>query len=106
MEIILTDSNFEEEVKKSNIPVMVDFYADWCGPCKMMAPLVAQLSEEYCGKCKIAKCNVTDYPGPASEYKTMSIPAFLFFKEGKVVDSVVGAVSKNELADRIKQVLA
>lgn len=106
MEIILADSNFEEEVKKSNIPVMVDFYADWCGPCKMMAPLVAQLSEEYCGKCKIAKCNVTDYPGPASEYKIMSIPAFLFFKEGKVVDSVVGAVSKNELADRIKQVLA
>lgn len=106
MEMILTDSNFEEEVKKSNIPVMVDFYADWCGPCKMMAPLVAQLSEEYCGKCKIAKCNVTDYPGPASEYKIMSIPAFLFFKEGKVVDSVVGAVSKNELADRIKQVLA
>lgn len=106
MEIILTDSNFEEEVKKSNIPVMVDFYADWCGPCKMMAPLVAQLSEEYSGKCKIAKCNVTDYPGPASEYKIMSIPAFLFFKEGKVVDSVVGAVSKNELADRIKQVLA
>ena len=106
MEIILTDSNFEEEVKKSNIPVMVDFYADWCGPCKMMAPLVAQLSEEYDGKCKIAKCNVTDYPEPASEYKIMSIPAFLFFKEGKVVDSVVGAVSKNELADRIKQVLA
>ena len=106
MEIILTDSNFEEEVKKSNIPVMVDFYADWCGPCKMMAPLVAQLSEEYCGKCKIAKCNVTDYPGPASEYKIMSIPAFLFFKEGKVVDSVVGAVSKSELADKIKQVLA
>lgn len=106
MEIILADSNFEEEVKKSNIPVMVDFYADWCGPCKMMAPLVAQLSEEYSGKCKIAKCNVTDYPGPASEYKIMSIPAFLFFKEGKVVDSVVGAVSKNELADRIKQVLA
>ena len=106
MEVILSDSNFEEEVKKSTIPVMVDFYADWCGPCKMMAPLVAQLSEEYSGRCKIAKCNVTDYPGPASEYKIMSIPAFLFFKEGKVVDSVVGAVSKNELADRIKQVLA
>lgn len=88
MEVILTDSNFEEEVKKSTIPVMVDFYADWCGPCKMMAPLVAQLSEEYSGRCKIAKCNVTDYPGPASEYKIMSIPAFLFFKEGKVVDSV------------------
>ena len=83
MEVILSDSNFEEEVKKSTIPVMVDFYADWCGPCKMMAPLVAQLSEEYSGRCKIAKCNVTDYPGPASEYKIMSIPAFLFFKERK-----------------------
>ena len=106
MEVILTDSNFEEEVKKSTIPVMVDFYADWCGPCKMMAPLVAQLSEEYSGRCKIAKCNVTDYPGPASEYKIMSIPPFLFFKEGKVVDSVVGAVSKNELAGKIEQVLA
>lgn len=106
MEVILTDSNFEEEVKKSTIPVMVDFYADWCGPCKMMAPLVEQLSEEYSGRCKIAKCNVTDYPGPASEYKIMSIPAFLFFKEGKVVDSVVGAVSKNELAGKIEQVLA
>ncbi len=106
MEVILTDSNFEEEVKKSTIPVMVDFYADWCGPCKMMAPLVAQLSEEYSGRCKVAKCNVTDYPGPASEYKIMSIPAFLFFKEGKVVDSVVGAVSKNELAGKIEQVLA
>ena len=106
MVVILTDSNFEEEVKKSTIPVMVDFYADWCGPCKMMAPLVAQLSEEYSGRCKVAKCNVTDYPGPASEYKIMSIPAFLFFKEGKVVDSVVGAVSKNELAGKIEQVLA
>lgn len=106
MEVILSDSNFEEEVKKSTIPVMVDFYADWCGPCKMIAPLVAQLSEEYSGRCKIAKCNVTDYPGPASEYKIMSIPAFLFFKEGKVVDSVVGAVSKNELAGKIEQVLA
>ena len=106
MEVILTDSNFEEEVKKSTIPVMVDFYADWCGPCKMMAPLVAQLSEEYSGRCKVAKCNVTDYPGPASEYKIMSIPAFLFFKEGKVVDSVVGAVSKNELAGKIELVLA
>ena len=106
MEVILTDSNFEEEVKKSTIPVMVDFYVDWCGPCKMMAPLVAQLSEEYSGRCKVAKCNVTDYPGPASEYKIMSIPAFLFFKEGKVVDSVVGAVSKNELAGKIEQVLA
>ena len=106
MEVILTDSNFEEEVKKSTIPVMVDFYADWCGPCKMMAPLVAQLSEEYSGRCKIAKCNVTDYPGPASEYKIMSIPAFLFFKEGKGGDSVVGAVSKNELAGKIEKVLA
>ena len=106
MELKITDENFEAEVKKSTLPVMVDFYADWCGPCKMMAPLVAQLAEEYSGKCKIGKCNTDDNPKAAGEFRVMSIPTFLFFKGGKVVDTVMGAVNKTVLEEKIKQVLA
>ncbi len=106
MELKITDNNFEDEVKKSTLPVMVDFYADWCGPCKMMAPLVAQLATQYSGKCKIGKCNTDENPRSAGEFKIMSIPTILFFKEGKVVDSVIGAVSKTVLEEKIKQVLA
>ena len=79
MELKITDNNFETEVKKSNIPVLVDFYADWCGPCKMMAPLVAQLAEAYDGKCKIGKCNVDENQELAREFRVMSIPTFIFF---------------------------
>lgn len=106
MEVKITDSNFEAEVKESSIPVLVDFYADWCGPCKMMAPLVAQLAENYSGKCKIGKCNTDENPGLSRQFKIMSIPTFIFFKEGKTVETVIGAVSKNELEEKIKQVLA
>lgn len=106
MELKITDNNFEEEVKKSDLPVMVDFYADWCGPCKMMAPLVAGLAESYSSKCKIGKCNTDENPNLSREFKIMSIPTFLFFKDGKLTDTVIGAVSKNELEEKIKQVLA
>lgn len=106
MELKITDNNFETEVKKSNIPVLVDFYADWCGPCKMMAPLVAQLAEAYDGKCKIGKCNVDENQELAREFRVMSIPTFIFFKDGKAVETLIGAVSKNELEAKIKQVLA
>ena len=106
MELKITDNNFEIEVKKSNIPVLVDFYADWCGPCKMMAPLVAQLAETYDGKCKIGKCNVDENQELAREFRVMSIPTFIFFKDGKAVETLIGAVSKNELEAKIKQVLA
>lgn len=106
MELKITDNNFETEVKKSNIPVLVDFYADWCGPCKMMAPLVAQLAEAYDGKCKIGKCNVDENQKLAREFRVMSIPTFIFFKDGKAVETLIGAVSKNELEVKIKQVLA
>ncbi len=106
MELKITDNNFETEVKKSNIPVLVDFYADWCGPCKMMAPLVAQLAETYDGKCKIGKCNVDENQELAREFRVMSIPTFIFFKDGKAVETLIGAVSKNELEAKIKQVLA
>lgn len=106
MELKITDDNFEAEVKESELPVMVDFYADWCGPCKMMAPLVAQLAEEYDGKCRIGKCNTDENPKMAGEFKVMSIPTFIFFKDGKAVDSVIGAVSKTVLEEKLKQVLA
>ncbi len=106
MELKITDSNFEAEVKKSTLPVMVDFYADWCGPCKMMGPLVEQLAEKYSGTCKIGKCNVDDNPATAAQFKVMSIPTFIFFKNGEAVDTVIGAVSKTVLEEKIKQVLA
>ena len=106
MEVKITDGNFDAEVKESKLPVLVDFYADWCGPCKMMAPLVAQLSEESEGTCKVGKCNVDENPQTASMFRVMSIPTFVLFLDGKAVDTVVGAVSKTALQEKIKQVLA
>ena len=106
MEIKITDNNFEAEVKKSSMPVLVDFYADWCGPCKMMAPLVAQLAESYEGKCKVGKCNTDENSALTREYRIMSIPTFILFKDGEVAETIIGAVSKNELEAKIKQVLA
>ncbi len=106
METKITDSNFEVEIKESKLPAMVDFYADWCGPCKMMAPLVEQLAETYGEKCKIGKCNIDENPVLQKEFKVMSIPTFVFFKDGKAVDTLMGVVSKNELEDKIKQVMA
>ena len=106
MSILIVNKNNFDSVKNSDKPVLLDFYADWCGPCKMMAPLVAELAESYSGKCKIGKCNTDENPRLAGEYRVMSIPTFLFFKGGKVVDTVIGAVSKSELENKIKQVLA
>lgn len=106
MEVIITDSNFEEEVMKSSLPVLVDFYADWCGPCKMMAPIVAQMAEAYEGKCKVGKCNIDENMELAQKYRVMSIPTLMIFKGGEVVSTSVGAVTKNELENKLKQVLA
>lgn len=106
MEVIITDSNFEEEVIKSNIPVLVDFYADWCGPCKMMAPIVAGLAETFKDKCKVGKCNTDENMELTRKYRIMSIPTIIIFKNGEAVSTTVGAVSKNELEEKIAQVLA
>lgn len=106
MEVIITDSNFEEEVMKSSLPVLVDFYADWCGPCKMMAPIVEQLAEAYEGKCKVGKCNIDENMELAQKYRVMSIPTLIIFKGGEVVSTSVGAITKNELENKLKQVLA
>lgn len=96
-----TDDNFEAEVLNNNGLALVDFYADWCGPCKMMAPIIDQLAEEYEGTVKVGKLNVDDSPATSSKYKVMSIPTLLFIKNGEVVDTVVGVVSKNQLVEKI-----
>ncbi|MDF2544767.1 MAG: trxA [Herbinix sp.] len=102
MAIQFTDDNFKNEVLESQVPVLVDFYADWCGPCKMVAPIVAELAEEYQGVFKIGKLNVDQESQTAEQYRVMSIPTLLFFKDGKVVDTVVGAVPKKALQDKIE----
>ena len=97
MAIHFTDENFNEEVLSSNIPVLVDFYADWCGPCKMLAPVIEALAGEMEGKVKIGKLNVDDASETAQKYGIMSIPTLLYFKNGEVVNKTVGVVSKTEI---------
>jgi len=92
-----TDENFNEEVMSSNLPVLVDFYADWCGPCKMLAPVIEALAGEYEGKAKIGKLNVDDAPETAQKYGIMSIPTLLYFKNGELVNKSIGVVAKNEI---------
>lgn len=105
MELIINGSNFQKEVMESDVPVMVDFYADWCGPCKMMAPVVEQIAEEYSDKCKVGKCNIDDEMELANQYKILSIPTIMIFKNGKPEATIVGAVSKSELTGKLTQVL-
>ena len=102
----VTDKNFEQEVLKSNVPVMVDFWAEWCGPCRMIAPIVDEVSKEYAGKLKVAKLNVDQAQQTAMKYSVMSIPTLIFFKDGKPVDQVVGAMSKDNLVTQIKRNLS
>jgi len=105
MEIIFTDSNFEEEVLKADKPVLVDFYADWCGPCKMMAPIIEQLAEKYEGQAVIGKLNVDDNGETATAYQVRSIPYMAIFKNGEVVDSILGAVPAETLEETVKRAL-
>ncbi len=100
-----TDGNFKKDVLESNIPVMVDFWATWCGPCKMITPIVEELAKEYSGKIKIGKLNVEESPKTPSHYGVMSIPSLIFFKEGKVMGQVVGALNKTELKKKIEECL-
>jgi thioredoxin 1 len=102
MALEITDSNFEEVVLKSGKPVLVDFWAEWCGPCRMVGPIVEELAKEYDGKAVIGKMDVDNNPKIATEYGIMSIPALLFFKDGKVVDKQVGAVPKHVLANKLE----
>lgn len=102
---IFTDANFQAEVINSDLPVLVDFYADWCGPCKMIAPIVAQLATEYEGKVKVGKLDVDSNGLTAQNYRVMSIPTLLIFKNGQVVDTIVGAVPKNHLEAKLQAAL-
>jgi len=97
----VSDQNFEEEVLKSSLPVMVDLWAPWCGPCRMIAPVVEKLAEDYSSKCKFCRLNVDENPQTAAKYRVMSIPTLLFFKGGVVVDTVVGAVPEQALKSKI-----
>ncbi|MBI5541542.1 MAG: thioredoxin [Bacteroidia bacterium] len=105
MTIEFTDANFEELVVKSDKPVLVDFWAEWCGPCRMIAPLVHELAEEYNGKAVFGKVDVDNNVGVASKYGIRNIPTILFFKNGQVVDKQVGAVPKKALAEKIDKLL-
>ncbi len=96
-----SDSNFEQEVLKSDTPVLVDFWAEWCGPCKTIGPVVEELAGEYAGKAKIGKVNVDDNPQTSMKYQIRSIPALLIFKNGEVVDQIVGAVPKATLKKQL-----
>ncbi len=101
MEIELTEKNFEQEVLKSDLPVMVDFWATWCGPCMMLGPIVAEIAKEKDGVIKVGKVNVDEAPELAAKYGVMSIPAVFMFKNGKVSAQAVGYMSKEELLAKL-----
>ncbi|BDI14378.1 thioredoxin [Nostoc cf. commune SO-36] len=101
----VTDSSFKQEVLDSKVPVLVDFWAPWCGPCRMVAPVVDEISEQYKGQIKVVKVNTDENPNVASQYGIRSIPTLMIFKEGQKVDMVVGAVPKSTLASTLEKYL-
>ncbi len=105
MALEITDQNFEELVLKSEQPVLVDFWAEWCGPCRMIGPVVEELSHDYEGKAVIGKVNVDENPGVSAQFGIRSIPTILFIKNGEVVDRNVGAAPKAQLADKLNAIM-
>ncbi|MFN3555423.1 MAG: thioredoxin [Bacteroidales bacterium] len=105
MALELTDSNFDELVLKSDKPVLVDFWAEWCGPCRMVAPIVSEIASEYEGKAVVGKLDVDGNPEVAMRYGIRNIPTILFFKNGEVADKQVGAVPKSVLTGKIENLL-
>ena len=104
--IVLTDDNFESEVLESDQPVLVDFWAAWCGPCRMVSPIVEELVGEYDGRAKVCKLDVDSAQSTAQEYGIRSIPTLLIFLEGRVADQIIGAVPKSQITDKLDSVLA
>ena len=105
MTLDFTDANFEELVIKSDKPVLVDFWAEWCGPCRMITPLVHELAEEYAGRAVFGKVDVDNNVGISSKYGIRNIPTILFFKNGEIVDKQVGAVPKKAIAEKMDKLL-
>lgn len=105
MAMILTSKNFEDEVLKSEVPVFVDFYADWCGPCKAMGPVVESLAKEYQDKIKVGKLNIDEQGDIAARYGVMSIPTFIVVKDGEVLEKFVGMRDKKELVEAIEKAI-
>lgn len=99
----ITDATFEVEVLQSEVPVMVDFGATWCGPCNMIAPYMDQLAEEYAGKAKVFKADIDECQGLAAKYRIMNVPTVLYFKNGEVVDKNVGGAAKQVFEDKLKK---
>lgn len=101
--IEFTDQNFEQEVLKSGVPVLVDFWAPWCGPCRMIAPVVEELAGEYAGSVKIGKLNIDESPNAAQQYGVASIPTLMIFKGGQPIDQVVGVQPKSRLQQKLDE---
>lgn len=101
----LNDGNFKDTVLNSEVPFLVDFWAEWCGPCKMISPVIDEVAKEYKGKLKVGKVNVDEASNTASSYGVMSIPTLIFFKGGKALTQIVGAVGKQQLEKKIKEIL-
>ena len=106
MAIRIPAGEFDREVLESEVPVLVDFYADWCGPCKMMSPIIDRLSEEFAGRVKVVKFNVEEDLEIAREYGVSSIPNLVFFRKGEVIDAIVGKTSEQELREKLESLPA
>jgi len=104
-ELVINDQNFEAEVLNSKLPVLVDFWAPWCGPCKMIGPVIEEIASEYNGKVKVGKLNTDDNAEVATRYRISAIPSLIFFKNGKVVDQLVGVHPKPEIKKRLDALL-
>ncbi len=103
--IHITDGSFQEEVMKSDVPVVIDFWATWCGPCKLIAPIMEEMAEEYDGKAKIGKVDVDNNQQIAVQYGIRSIPTVLIFKDGELKENIVGAVPKKQIVEKLEQYL-
>jgi thioredoxin 1 len=101
----VSDSNFDKEVLQSDIPVLVDFWAPWCGPCRAIAPVIDELSGEYAGKLKVGKCNVDDNPKTPSRYQIRAIPTMIIFKDGSISEQITGAVAKSQIVSAVTKAI-